>query len=87
VAAFGDAGSVIGEGDRHRHRPGSTLLLYTDGNRGSGQRPGQRARPTPPPCPRLTHEPLHTLCDQLSTRMPPGSTDDIALPALRLPVR
>jgi hypothetical protein len=35
----------------------------------------------------LAHEPLHALCDQLSARMPPGSTDDIALLARRLPVR
>ena len=34
----------------------------------------------------LAHEPLGTLCDQLSARMPPGSTDDIALLVLRLPV-
>ncbi|WP_254409225.1 SpoIIE family protein phosphatase [Streptomyces sp. AC495_CC817] len=28
---------------------------------------------------------LDTLCDQLLARMPPGSTDDVALLALRLP--
>ncbi|MGX4688381.1 hypothetical protein [Streptomyces sp. JNUCC 63] len=35
----------------------------------------------------LAHETLDTLCDRLSARMPPGGTDDIALLALRLPVR
>ncbi|WP_308280770.1 SpoIIE family protein phosphatase [Streptomyces barringtoniae] len=68
--------------------PGSTLMLYTDGlieapgsdlDSGLGR---QRSHALA-----LAHEPLHTLCDQLSARMPPGSTDDIALLALRLPVR
>ncbi|MGW1915533.1 hypothetical protein ACWCQS_33585 [Streptomyces sp. NPDC002076] len=33
----------------------------------------------------LAHDPLDSLCDRLSARMPPGSTDDIALFALHLP--
>jgi PAS domain-containing protein len=66
--------------------PGSTLLLYTDGLveiPGSDLDTGLT---------RLRHhalalarEPLDTLCDQLLARMPPGSTDDVALLALRLP--
>ncbi|MFB7506341.1 SpoIIE family protein phosphatase [Streptomyces broussonetiae] len=66
--------------------PGSTLLLYTDGlievpgsdlDSGLGRLRRHALA--------LAHEPLETLCDQLSARMPPGSTDDIALLALRLP--
>ncbi|MFF4314712.1 SpoIIE family protein phosphatase [Streptomyces sp. 900105755] len=67
--------------------PGSTLLLYTDGlieSPGSDLDTGlgrlRRHALT------LAHEPLDTLCDQLAARMPPGSTDDIALLALRLPL-
>ncbi|MBW8800562.1 MAG: SpoIIE family protein phosphatase [Streptomyces sp.] len=66
--------------------PGSTLLLYTDGlieapgsDLGAGL--GRLRRHALA----LVHEPLDTLCDQLSARMPPGSTDDIALLAVRLP--
>jgi serine phosphatase RsbU (regulator of sigma subunit) len=69
----------------HALPPGSTLLLYTDGPveiPGSDLDTGLgRLRRHA-----LAHEPLDTLCDQLSARMPPGSTDDIALLALRLPV-
>ncbi|MEU5532130.1 SpoIIE family protein phosphatase [Streptomyces sp. NPDC020362] len=70
----------------HALPPGSTLLLYTDGlievpgsdlDTGFG-RLRRRALAH-------AHEPLDTLCDQLTARMPPGSTDDIALLALRLP--
>ncbi|MEW1773357.1 SpoIIE family protein phosphatase [Streptomyces sp. NPDC086777] len=67
--------------------PGSTLLLYTDGlieSPGSDLDTGlgrlRRHALT------LAHEPLDTLCDRLAARMPPGSTDDIALLALRLPL-
>ncbi|MGX4691146.1 SpoIIE family protein phosphatase [Streptomyces sp. JNUCC 63] len=71
----------------HALPPGSTLLLYTDGlieipgsdlDTGLGRLRRHALA--------LAHEPLDTLCDQLSARMPPGSTDDIALLALRLPV-
>ncbi|MFB6847873.1 SpoIIE family protein phosphatase [Streptomyces sp. NPDC056373] len=66
--------------------PGSTLLLYTDGlieipgsdlDTGLGRLRRHALA--------LAHEPLGTLCDQLPARMPPGSTDDVALLALRLP--
>ncbi|MFF5358267.1 SpoIIE family protein phosphatase [Streptomyces scabiei] len=66
--------------------PGSTLLLYTDGLieiPGSDLDTGlARLRRHALD---LAHEPLDTLCDQLPARMPPGSTDDVALLALRLP--
>ncbi|MFE0509730.1 SpoIIE family protein phosphatase [Streptomyces sp. NPDC058964] len=67
--------------------PGSTLLLYTDGmievpgsdlDTGLGRLRRHALS--------LAHEPLDTLCDELSARTPPGSTDDIALLALRLPM-
>ncbi|MET8956249.1 PP2C family protein-serine/threonine phosphatase [Streptomyces sp. NPDC004393] len=68
--------------------PGPTLLLYTDGlieapgsDLDSGL--GRLRRHVLA----LAHETLDTLCDRLSARMPPGGTDDIALLALRLPVR
>ncbi|MFE3637096.1 SpoIIE family protein phosphatase [Streptomyces sp. NPDC059168] len=70
----------------HPMPPGSTLLLYTDGlielpgsdlDSGFGRLRRHALA--------LAHEPLDTLCDRLSARMPPGSTDDIALLALRLP--
>ncbi|MFB6554679.1 SpoIIE family protein phosphatase [Streptomyces sp. NPDC056405] len=66
--------------------PGSTLLLYTDGlvevpgsdlDTGLGRLRRNALA--------LVHEPLDTLCDEVLARMPPGSTDDIALLALRLP--
>jgi PAS domain S-box-containing protein len=66
--------------------PGSTLLLYTDGlievpgsDLDTGLDRLRRHALT------LAHAPLDTLCDQLLARMPPGSTDDVALLALRLP--
>ncbi|RZU21784.1 PAS domain S-box-containing protein [Streptomyces sp. BK239] len=66
--------------------PGSTLLLYTDGLieiPGSDLDTGlARLRRH---ALALAHESLDTLCDQLPARMPPGSTDDVALLALRLP--
>ncbi|MCZ0987970.1 PP2C family protein-serine/threonine phosphatase [Streptomyces diastatochromogenes] len=70
----------------HALPPGSTLLLYTDGmievpgsdlDTGLGRLRRHVLA--------LAHEPLDTLCDRLSSLMP-GSTDDIALLALRLPV-
>ncbi|MGW1795124.1 SpoIIE family protein phosphatase [Streptomyces sp. NPDC001984] len=66
--------------------PGSTLLLYTDGlveipgsdlDTGLGRLRRHALA--------LVDETLDTLCDQLLARMPPGSTDDVALLALRLP--
>ncbi|MFJ9815791.1 SpoIIE family protein phosphatase [Streptomyces sp. NPDC101151] len=66
--------------------PGATLLLYTDGlieSPGSDLDTGLgRLRRH---ALALAHEPLDTLCDEVSARVPPGSTDDIALLALRLP--
>ncbi|MGW6908011.1 SpoIIE family protein phosphatase [Streptomyces sp. NPDC054940] len=65
---------------------GSTLLLYTDGlieipgsDLDTGLDRLRRHALT------LAHAPLDTLCDQLLARMPPGSTDDVALLAVRLP--
>ena len=67
--------------------PGSTLLLYTDGLieiPGSDLDTGLAHLRHHALA--LAHEPLDTLCDQLPARMPPGSTDDVALLALRLPL-
>lgn len=68
--------------------PGSTLLLYTDGLieiPGSDLDTGlDRLRRH---ALALAHSPLEALCDQLLVRMPPGSTDDVALLAVRLPDR
>ncbi|MFF3887370.1 SpoIIE family protein phosphatase [Streptomyces sp. NPDC001914] len=70
----------------HPLPPGSTLLLYTDGlvevpgsDLGTGLERLRRHALA------LAHAPLDTLCDHLLARMPPGSTDDVALLALRLP--
>ncbi|GAA2943028.1 SpoIIE family protein phosphatase [Streptomyces violaceus] len=67
--------------------PGSTLLLYTDGlieipgsDLDTGLRRLRRHALA------LADAPLDMLCDQLLARMPPGSTDDVALLALRLPM-
>ncbi|MEY9992939.1 PAS domain S-box-containing protein [Streptomyces sp. V4I8] len=72
----------------HPLPPGSTLLLYTDGLieiPGSDLDTGlDRLRRH---ALALAHAPLDTLCDQLLARMPPGSTDDVALLAVRLPAR
>ncbi|MEU7470512.1 SpoIIE family protein phosphatase [Streptomyces sp. NPDC044984] len=83
------AGPVTGGGRPNAAQPlppGSTLLLYTDGLieiPGSDLDTGlARLRRH---ALALAHEPLDTLCDQLLARMPPGSTDDVALLALRLP--
>ncbi|MER6672884.1 SpoIIE family protein phosphatase [Streptomyces sp. NPDC000983] len=66
--------------------PGSTLLLYTDGLvevPGSDLDTGlDRLRRH---VIELADAPLDTLCDQVLARMPPGSSDDVALLALRLP--
>ncbi|MFC8095929.1 SpoIIE family protein phosphatase [Streptomyces sp. NPDC057301] len=70
----------------HPLPPGSTLLFYTDGLieiPGSDLDTGlDRLRRH---ALALAHAPLDTLCDQLLARMPPGSTDDVALLALHLP--
>ncbi|MEU3027634.1 SpoIIE family protein phosphatase [Streptomyces incarnatus] len=70
----------------HALPAGSTLLLYTDGlievpgsDLDTGFRRLRRHALA------LAEESLDTLCDQLSARVPAGSTDDIALLALRLP--
>ncbi len=67
--------------------PGSTLILYTDGLieiPGSDLDTGlARLRRH---ALALADAPLDTLCDHLLARMPPGSTDDVALLALRLPM-
>ncbi|MGW1564030.1 PP2C family protein-serine/threonine phosphatase [Streptomyces sp. NPDC002144] len=66
--------------------PAATLLLYTDGlieipgsdlDTGLGRLRRHALA--------LATAPLDTLCDELLARMPPGSTDDVALLALRLP--
>ncbi|WP_410538016.1 SpoIIE family protein phosphatase [Streptomyces sp. KL2] len=65
---------------------GSTLLLYTDGlvevpgtdlDTGLGRLRRHAAA--------LARRPLDEFCDRILARMPPGSTDDIALLALRVP--
>ncbi|MEV5431961.1 SpoIIE family protein phosphatase [Streptomyces sp. NPDC052701] len=70
----------------HPLPPGSTLLLYTDGlieipgsDLGTGLSRLRRHALA------LAREPLDTLCDRLLAGMPPGSADDVALLALRLP--
>ena len=67
--------------------PGSTLILYTDGlievpgsDLDTGLAHLRRHALA------LADAPLDTLCDHLLARMPPGSTDDVALLALRLPM-
>ncbi|SEQ04466.1 SpoIIE family protein phosphatase [Streptomyces radiopugnans] len=66
--------------------PGSTLLLYTDGlvevrgtdlDTGLGRLRRHAAA--------LARRPLEEFCDQVLARMSSGSTDDIALLALRVP--
>ncbi|MFF8392830.1 SpoIIE family protein phosphatase [Streptomyces sp. NPDC016172] len=66
--------------------PGSTLLLYTDGlietpgsDLETGLRRLRRQALT------LVREPLDFLCDQVLAHVPPGSADDVALLALRIP--
>ncbi|WP_307839425.1 SpoIIE family protein phosphatase [Streptomyces sp. MBT97] len=66
--------------------PASTLLLYTDGLieiPGSDLDTGMALLRRHALA--LAHAPLDTLCEELLARMPPGSTDDVALLALRLP--
>ncbi|MGW2682499.1 SpoIIE family protein phosphatase [Streptomyces sp. NPDC001414] len=80
---------LAGDGRRpsadHALPPGSTLLFYTDGlveSPGSDLETGLgRLRRH---ALSLAHEPLDTLCDRLTARIPPGSIDDVALLALRL---
>ncbi|MBZ6106412.1 GAF domain-containing SpoIIE family protein phosphatase [Streptomyces olivaceus] len=80
----------VGDADRpdatHPLKPGSTLLLYTDGlveTPGSDLDTGLdrllRHALT------LVHEPLDRLCGKVLAHLPPGSTDDVALLALRVP--
>ncbi|MFC7904633.1 SpoIIE family protein phosphatase [Streptomyces griseoincarnatus] len=70
----------------HPLKPGSTLLLYTDGlvetpgsDLGTGLDRLRRHALA------LAHEPLDTLCGDILAHLPPGSTDDVALLALRVP--
>ncbi|MFI8218334.1 SpoIIE family protein phosphatase [Streptomyces sp. NPDC085932] len=67
--------------------PGSTLILYTDG---LVEIPGSDLDTGLAHLRRhalaLADAPLDTLCDHVLARMPPGSTDDVALLALRLPM-
>ncbi len=73
---------------RHDHteviRPGSTVLLYTDGlveRRGERLSDGlERLRVTTE---RLAHLPLEALCDRLIADLAAGSDDDVALLAVR----
>lgn len=83
-------GPVTGAGGRpdatHALEPGSTLLLYTDRlveTPGSDLDTGldRLRRHTLV----LAHEPLDTLCGDVLAHVPPGSTDDVALLALRVP--
>ncbi|MBX4177898.1 SpoIIE family protein phosphatase [Streptomyces geysiriensis] len=70
----------------HPLEPDSTLLLYTDGlveTPGSDLDTGlDRLRRH---ALALAHEPLDTLCGEVLAHLPPGSTDDVALLALRVP--
>ncbi|MEV7016603.1 SpoIIE family protein phosphatase [Streptomyces sp. NPDC093991] len=82
-------GPVTGAGRpdaTHPLEPGSTLLLYTDGlveTPGSDLDTGlERLRRH---ALALAHEPLDTLCGEVLAHLPPGSTDDVALLALRVP--
>ncbi|MEV5151857.1 SpoIIE family protein phosphatase [Streptomyces werraensis] len=72
----------------HPLEPGSTLLLYTDGlvetpgsDLGTGLDRLRRHALT------LVDEPLDRLCGKVLAHLPPGSTDDVALLALRVPPR
>ncbi|MFI5567727.1 SpoIIE family protein phosphatase [Streptomyces sp. NPDC051740] len=82
-------GPVTGTGRPDATHPlesGSTLLLYTDGlveTPGSDLDTGlDRLRRH---ALALAHEPLDTLCGDVLAHVPPGSTDDVALLALRVP--
>ncbi|MFE2330905.1 SpoIIE family protein phosphatase [Streptomyces coelicoflavus] len=70
----------------HPLEPGSTLLLYTDG---LVETPGSDLDTGLEELRRhalaLVHEPLDRLCGDILAHLPPGSTDDVALLALRLP--
>ncbi|MGK5500301.1 SpoIIE family protein phosphatase [Streptomyces sp. URMC 125] len=83
-------GTHLGGGDRPDATaplpPGSTLLLYTDGlvevpgtdlDTGLGRLRRHAAA--------LARRPLDEFCDQVLVRMSSGSTDDIAVLALRVP--
>ncbi|WP_162466087.1 SpoIIE family protein phosphatase [Streptomyces taklimakanensis] len=83
-------GAGLGSGGRSEADaslpPGSTLLLYTDGlvevpgtdlDTGLGRLRHHAAV--------LARRPLDEFCDQVLTRMSSGSTDDIAILALRVP--
>ena len=70
----------------HPLEPGSTLLLYTDG---LVETPGSDLDTGLEELRRhalaLVHEPLDRLCEDMLAHLPPGSTDDVALLALRVP--
>jgi serine phosphatase RsbU (regulator of sigma subunit) len=81
------AGGDPGRPNGRQHLPaGSTLLLFTDGlvevpgaDLGAGLE-GLRRHAAD-----LTHYPLEEFCDRILQTIPPGSTDDTALLAVRVP--
>lgn len=80
-----DAGQGRSDGDEILP-PSSTLLLYTDG---LVERPGEslvdRLLRLRQHAAALAREPLDTFCDELIADLGGGSSDDIALLAIRLP--
>ncbi|MFD7973760.1 PP2C family protein-serine/threonine phosphatase [Streptomyces clavifer] len=66
--------------------PAATLLLYTDGLiERPGESVGHRLRRLREEAAALAREPLDTFCDEVLADFGTGSTDDIALLAIRIP--